>query len=166
MYIEFITNFVKYIVMLDNIDLLRVEVQTCKINTLFVSLQMLCEVETAMYNLQIDLPPPHNTTIITPEFWSKEGGVTQMLIQDWGVLKIYGDFVYDWTLGMNNILNATLPDTCKIRSHDKNPKRRCILKKKHLKLLKMKKSRMLKKQNLRRNSSSNRISRRKLFNLE
>lgn len=152
--------------MLDNIDLLRVEVQTCKINILFVSLQMLCEVETAMYNLQIDLPPPHNTTIITPEFWSKEGGVTQMLIQDWGVLKIYGDFVYDWTLGMNNILNATLPDTCKIRSHDKNPKRRCILKKRHLKLLKMKKSRMLKKQNLRRNSSSNRISRRKLFNLE
>ncbi|XP_072759433.1 uncharacterized protein [Anoplolepis gracilipes] len=54
-------------------------------------LQMLCEVENAMYNLQIDLPTPNNSSIITPKFWSKESDITQMLIQDWGVLKIILD---------------------------------------------------------------------------
>lgn len=116
------------------------KVQTCKINTLFLSLQMLCEVENALYNLQIDLPPPKNITIITSKFWSKEGDVTQMLIQDSGVLKNYKTFLFNWKLIMLNVLNATKFDTCKTRllneSRTKNLKKRCILERKHKKSLK------------------------------
>lgn len=150
-----------------NIDLLR-EVQMYKINILFVSLQMLCEVETAMYNLQINLPPPNNITIITPEFWSKEGGVTQMLIQDWGVYKIYKDSLKDWLSAIRNALNATLPVACQIKSQNINFRKRCFLKKRHKKWLKMKKRiKPIKKQFPRgRNNSSNRISRRRLIKLE
>ncbi|XP_011254819.1 uncharacterized protein LOC105250426 isoform X1 [Camponotus floridanus] len=132
-------------------------------------LQMLCEVENAMYNLQIDLPPPNNTTI-TSEL-AKEGGISRMLVQDWVVLKIYEKFLNDWSLGMRNALNVTIPNTCKIKSlngtHTENSEQ-CILKpRRPKKWLKMKKrAKTIKKKNSRgRNSSSNRILRSRLIKL-
>lgn len=129
---------------------------------------MLCEVENAMYNLQIDLPPPNNTTI-TSEL-AKQGGISRMLVQDLVVLKIYEKFLNDWSLGMRNALNVTIPDTCKTRSLNgthTNPEQ-CILKpRKPKKWLKMKKrAKMIKKKNSRgRNNPSNRILRRRLIKL-
>ncbi|KAL6446301.1 hypothetical protein ACFW04_001125 [Cataglyphis niger] len=131
-------------------------------------LQMMCEVQTAMYKLQIDLPPPNNITIITSEFWSKEGGVTQMLVQDWGVLKMYKDSLKDWLATIRNALNNTLPVACQMKSHNKNFRRRCVLRKRHQKWLKLKKRiKPIKKQfPCGRHNSSKRILRRRLIKLE
>ncbi|XP_029156079.1 uncharacterized protein LOC114928873 isoform X2 [Nylanderia fulva] len=103
-------------------------------------LQMLCEVENGMYNLQIDIPPPKNRAIITSKFWSKEGDVTQMLIQDSGVLKIYRTFLLNWKLIMLHVLNSPKFNSCKTKFHSeaqiKKLKRRCFLERKRKNSLK------------------------------
>lgn len=129
---------------------------------------MMCEVETAMYKLRIDLPPPNNVSIITSEFWSKEGGVTQMMIQDLGVHTLYRDSLKDWLAAIRDALNATLPVPCQIKSQNKNSRRRCVLKKRFEKWLKIKKRiKSLKKQFPRgRYKCSTRISRKRLIKFD
>lgn len=73
---------------------------------------MLCEVETAILNLGLQLPTTHTAQIVTDSSdWAKEGDHTQMLIQDWGVLRLYQIFLNDWTRAFRNA-TATGPGTC------------------------------------------------------
>lgn len=73
---------------------------------------MLCEVETAILNLGLDMPSTHTAVIVTESSnWAKEGDLTLMLIQDWGVLRLYQAFLNDWTRAFRNA-TATGPGTC------------------------------------------------------
>ncbi|XP_014485947.1 PREDICTED: uncharacterized protein LOC106750257 [Dinoponera quadriceps] len=75
-------------------------------------LRMLCEVETAILNLGLQLPTTHAAHIVTESLnWAKEGDLTLMLIQDWGVLRLYQNFLKDWTAAFRNA-TATGPGTC------------------------------------------------------
>ncbi|XP_035722187.1 uncharacterized protein LOC118441630 isoform X1 [Vespa mandarinia] len=75
-------------------------------------LRMLCEVETAILNLGLQLPTAHKAVIVTESRnWAKEGDLTLMLIQDWGVLRLYQTFLNDWTRAFRNA-TATGPGTC------------------------------------------------------
>lgn len=73
---------------------------------------MLCEVETAILNLGLKLPRAHQAVIVTESSnWAKEGDLTLMLIQDWGVLRLYQAFLKDWTRAFRNA-TAVGPGTC------------------------------------------------------
>ncbi|KAG7190463.1 hypothetical protein KM043_006567 [Ampulex compressa] len=75
-------------------------------------LRMLCEVETAILNLGLQVPTTHTALIVTESSnWAKEGDLTLMLIQDWGVLRLYQTFLNDWTRAFRNA-TATGPGTC------------------------------------------------------
>lgn len=64
---------------------------------------MLCEVETAITNLGIQLPKSHKAVIVTESSnWAKEGDLTLMLIQDSGVLHLYQAFLNDWIRAFRN----------------------------------------------------------------
>lgn len=73
---------------------------------------MLCEVETAIFNLGLQLPTSHKAEIVTESSnWAEEGDLTLMLIQDSGVLRLYRDFLNDWTRAFRNA-TAIGPGTC------------------------------------------------------
>lgn len=79
-------------------------------NFSFVWLQLLCEVEAAMINLELRTSTLNDAFIITDNLhWAKEGDLTLMLIQDWGVLKLYHTFLKDW---IKVFRNATTDNTC------------------------------------------------------
>ncbi|XP_012281364.1 uncharacterized protein LOC105700263 isoform X2 [Orussus abietinus] len=91
--------------------------------------RMLCEVETAILNLGLQLPVSHKSVIVTESSnWAKEGDLTLMLIQDWGVLRLYQVFLNDWMRAFRNA-TATGPGTCDpstlkpLSLKPKNPKR-------------------------------------------
>lgn len=122
---------------------------------------MLCEVETAILNLGLQLPTTHSEHIVTESSnWAKEGDLTLMLIQDWGVLRLYQIFLNDWTRAFRNA-TATGPGTCdpttiKPLSPKKNAKRRPGEKNGGKRAPKMKKQRPTRKRPVApgRNSSS------------
>lgn len=73
-------------------------------------LRLLCEVEAAMINLELRTSTLNDAFIITDNLhWAKEGDLTLMLIQDWGVLKLYHTFLKDW---IKVFRNATTDNTC------------------------------------------------------
>ena len=73
---------------------------------------MLCEVETAILNLGLQLPVTHKSVIVTESMnWAREGDLTLMLIQDSGVLRLYQAFLNDWIRALRNA-TATGPGTC------------------------------------------------------
>ncbi|XP_014608242.1 PREDICTED: uncharacterized protein LOC106788987 [Polistes canadensis] len=75
-------------------------------------LRILCEVETMMTNLGLEIPTSHKAVIVTENHdWSKEGDLTLLLIQDWGILRLFKDFLSDWKSAFRN---ATMrgPGTC------------------------------------------------------
>lgn len=73
---------------------------------------MLCEVETAILNLGLQLPVTHKSVILTESSnWAREGDLTLMLIQDSGVLRLYQAFLNDWIRALRNA-TATGPGTC------------------------------------------------------
>ncbi|KAI4484995.1 hypothetical protein M0802_012878 [Mischocyttarus mexicanus] len=76
------------------------------------TLRILCEVETMMTNLGMNIPTSHKSVIVTENRdWSKEGDLTLLLIQDWGILRIFRVYLNDWK---NAFRNATMkgPGTC------------------------------------------------------
>ncbi|XP_076245936.1 uncharacterized protein LOC143186251 [Calliopsis andreniformis] len=74
--------------------------------------KVLCEVETAILNLGLQLPTAHTEKIVTESSnWAKEGDLTLMLIQDWGVIKLYQTFLNAWTKAFRNA-TAPGPGTC------------------------------------------------------
>lgn len=76
------------------------------------SLQVLCEVETAMLNLGLQVPIAPTEKIVTESSnWAKEGDLTMMLIQDWGVIRLYQTFLNAWTKAFRNA-TAPGPGTC------------------------------------------------------
>ncbi|XP_025987304.1 uncharacterized protein LOC105194887 [Solenopsis invicta] len=72
-------------------------------------LRLLCEVEAAMINLELRTTNVNALIITDNMHWAKEGDLTQMLIQDWGVLKLYHTFLKDW---IKVFRNATTDNTC------------------------------------------------------
>ncbi|KAL0130009.1 hypothetical protein PUN28_001946 [Cardiocondyla obscurior] len=73
-------------------------------------LRLLCEVEAAMINLELRTSTLNDAFLITDNVhWAKEGDLTLMLIQDWGVLKLYHTFLKDW---IKVFRNATTDNTC------------------------------------------------------
>ncbi|XP_077259427.1 uncharacterized protein LOC143895871 isoform X2 [Temnothorax americanus] len=73
-------------------------------------LRLLCEVEAAMINLALRTSTLNDAFMITDNVhWAKEGDLTLMLIQDWGVLKLYHTFLKDW---IKVFRNATTDNTC------------------------------------------------------
>ncbi|XP_014231863.1 uncharacterized protein LOC106655815 [Trichogramma pretiosum] len=75
-------------------------------------LRMLCEVETAILNLGLQLPSTYKATLVTGSSnWAREGDLTLMLIQDSGVLRLYQAFLNDWIRALRNA-TATGPGTC------------------------------------------------------
>lgn len=81
-------------------------------NNSFLNSQTLCEVETAIFNLGLQLPTTHKANIVTESSnWAEEGDLTLMLIQDSGVLRLYRDFLNDWTRAFRNA-TAIGPGTC------------------------------------------------------
>lgn len=79
---------------------------------LHLSLQVLCEVETAILNLGLQVPTAHTAKIVTESSnWAKEGDLTLMLIQDWGVIRLYQTFLKAWTEAFRNA-TAPGPGTC------------------------------------------------------
>ncbi|XP_011687677.1 PREDICTED: uncharacterized protein LOC105449916 isoform X2 [Wasmannia auropunctata] len=70
-------------------------------------LRLLCEVEAAMINLELRTSTLNDAFIITDNVqWAKEGDLTLMLIQDWGVLKLYHTFLKDWIKVFRNATSA------------------------------------------------------------
>ena len=64
---------------------------------------MLCEVETAIFNLGLQLPTTLKAEIVTESSnWAEEGDLTTMLIQDSGILRYYRVFLNDWTRAFRN----------------------------------------------------------------
>ena len=77
-----------------------------------VWLQVLCEVETAILNLGLQVPTAHTAKIVTESSnWAKEGDLTLMLIQDWGVIRLYQTFLNAWTKAFRDA-TAPGPGTC------------------------------------------------------
>lgn len=75
-------------------------------------LRVLCEVETAMLNLGLQVPIAPTEKIVTESSnWAKEGDLTMMLIQDWGVIRLYQTFLNAWTKAFRNA-TAPGPGTC------------------------------------------------------
>ncbi|XP_015511039.1 uncharacterized protein LOC107217868 [Neodiprion lecontei] len=74
-------------------------------------IRMLCEVETAIVILGIELPSSYEAAIVTesPD-WTEKGDFTRMLVQDSGVIQLYKGFLRDWMVAFWN-LAATLKDT-------------------------------------------------------
>ncbi|XP_076165173.1 uncharacterized protein LOC143145562 isoform X1 [Ptiloglossa arizonensis] len=82
-------------------------------------LRVLCEVETAILNLGLQIPTAHTAKIVTENSnWAKEGDLTLMLIQDWGVIRSYQTFLNAWTKAFRNA-TAPGPGTCD--SNRQNP---------------------------------------------
>lgn len=82
---------------------------------------MLCEVEAAILNLGLEVPEKN---ILTWD-WEEEGDTTVMLVQDWGVLRVYRTILNEWILAFRNATAATVttePDVCKpkIKPNQKN----------------------------------------------
>ncbi|XP_012528328.1 uncharacterized protein LOC105832166 isoform X2 [Monomorium pharaonis] len=72
-------------------------------------LRLLCEVEAAMINLELRTSNV-NALVVTDNLqWAKEGDLTLMLIQDWGVIKLYHTFLKDW---VKVFRNATSNNGC------------------------------------------------------
>ncbi|KAG6795521.1 hypothetical protein HZU73_09304 [Apis mellifera caucasica] len=66
-------------------------------------LRVLCEVETAILNLGLQVPAAHTAKIVTESSnWAKEADLTSMLIQDWGVIRLYQAFLKAWTKAFRN----------------------------------------------------------------
>ncbi|XP_043508452.1 uncharacterized protein LOC122527924 isoform X1 [Frieseomelitta varia] len=75
-------------------------------------LKVLCEVETAILNLGLQVPTAHTAKIVTESSnWAKEGDLTLMLIQDWGVIRLYQKFLNAWTKAFRDA-TAPGPGTC------------------------------------------------------
>ncbi|KAJ8688084.1 hypothetical protein QAD02_023879 [Eretmocerus hayati] len=75
-------------------------------------LRMLCEVETAILNLGVQMPAMHKSILVSESSnWAREGDLTLMLIQDSGVLRLYQAFLNDWIRALRNA-TATGPGTC------------------------------------------------------
>ncbi|XP_031841136.1 uncharacterized protein LOC116430743 isoform X2 [Nomia melanderi] len=75
-------------------------------------LRVLCEVETAIFNLGLQIPTAHTAKIVTESSnWAKEGDLTHMLIQDGGVIRLYQTFLNAWTKAFRNA-TAPGPGTC------------------------------------------------------
>ncbi|XP_046749841.1 uncharacterized protein LOC124413357 [Diprion similis] len=74
-------------------------------------LRMLCEVETAIVILGIELPSSYKAAIVTesPD-WTEKGDFTRMLVQDSGVIQVYKVFLKDWIRALRN-LAATAKDS-------------------------------------------------------
>ncbi|XP_015609078.1 uncharacterized protein LOC107274441 isoform X2 [Cephus cinctus] len=92
-------------------------------------LRMLCEVESAILNLGLQLPSQHKSSVVTENpSWAREGDDTTLLIQDWGVIRLYQAFLTDWTRAFRDA-TATGPGTCDpkklkpINGRPKNPRR-------------------------------------------
>ncbi|XP_034946570.1 uncharacterized protein [Chelonus insularis] len=138
---------------------INVEYKITKRNEIITEMQnevlrMLCEVETAILNLGLQLPKSHKTSVVTDSTdWATEGDLTLMLIQDWGVLRLYQAFLNDWIRAFRNA-TAIGPGTCDPNSvkplvhypKHRNPKR---------KRLKAKKLAQMKKHNKSAKRSSN-----------
>jgi len=62
-----------------------------------------------MINLELGTSTSNDAFVITDLHWAKKGDLTLMLIQDWGVLKLYHTFLKDW---MKVFRNATTDNTC------------------------------------------------------
>lgn len=73
---------------------------------------MLCEVETAITTLGIELPASHKAAIVTESpHWTTKADFTRMLVQDSGILRLYQIFLNDWVRVFRNA-TATGPGTC------------------------------------------------------
>ncbi|KAK0160169.1 hypothetical protein PV328_007600 [Microctonus aethiopoides] len=79
-------------------------------------LRMLCEVESAILDLELPSPEIYKATVVTDSNdWASEGDLTLMLIQDWGILRLYQAFLNDWTRAFRNA-TATGLGTCDPKS--------------------------------------------------
>ncbi|XP_060822074.1 uncharacterized protein LOC132910410 isoform X1 [Bombus pascuorum] len=75
-------------------------------------LRVSCEVETAILNLGLQVPKAHTAKIVTESsYWAEEGDSTSMLIQDWGVIRLYQTFLDAWTAAFRNATERG-PGTC------------------------------------------------------
>ncbi|XP_033322976.1 uncharacterized protein LOC117218580 isoform X2 [Megalopta genalis] len=77
-------------------------------------LKVLCEVETAISNLGIKTSTSHTERMVTESSnWAKEGDLTLMLIQDWGVIRLYQRFLKAWTKAFRDATaKVNGPGTC------------------------------------------------------
>ncbi|XP_058792492.1 uncharacterized protein LOC131664970 isoform X2 [Phymastichus coffea] len=106
-------------------------------------LRMLCEVETAILNLGLQLPTTHKSILVTESpSWAREGDLTLMLIQDSGVLRLYQTFLNDWMRALRNAtaIGSGTCDPTKLR-----PLSSSFKSKKLQKLQKQKKRKKMKK---------------------
>lgn len=130
-------------------------------------MQLLCEVEAAMINLELRTSTLNDAFIITDNLhWAKEGDLTLMLIQDWGVLKLYHTFLKDW---IKVFRNATTDNTCdrniKSLAFTPNMPKKWFNEKRGTRMPKMRKHKPTRKpgrnnslhQNLRKGSQRNRL---------
>jgi len=69
----------------------------------------------------------HSSVIVTESLnWAKTGDMTLMLIQDWGVLRLYRTFLNDWMRAFRNAtaIGSGVCDPTKIKPLDMKPRRR------------------------------------------
>ncbi|KAJ1525922.1 hypothetical protein ONE63_009110 [Megalurothrips usitatus] len=71
---------------------------------------MLCEVETAMQDRGLPLPPSglpsDGLADVDPSRWNPNPDLTGALIQDWGVVSAYTDALYGWALILRELGHA------------------------------------------------------------
>jgi hypothetical protein len=69
----------------------------------------------------------HSSVIVTESLnWAKTGDMTLMLIQDWGVLRLYRTFLNDWMRAFRNAtaIGSGVCDPSKIKPLDMKPRNR------------------------------------------
>ncbi|RLU25488.1 hypothetical protein DMN91_001644 [Ooceraea biroi] len=87
-------------------------------------LRLLCEVETAIVNLGLKMPRTRTERVINKKNWQEKGDLTRMLIQDWGVLKVYRIFLNDWMTVFRNATKKGTGRCVHIKSLFRNMKNR------------------------------------------
>ncbi|PSN39698.1 hypothetical protein C0J52_25975 [Blattella germanica] len=83
--------------------------------------QVLCEVDSAMISLGIKRPEQVEDDLLfsKPDKWNSDPDHTSSLIQDWGVISLYRNFVIDWYLIMGKVNKNT---GCKDNKRRRKPK--------------------------------------------
>jgi hypothetical protein len=70
--------------------------------------QVLCEVEWALESLNAAVPERVQEDLFPKkEKWNANPDITGLLVQDWGVISLYKNFLGDWHLIINSVNKKT-----------------------------------------------------------
>lgn len=90
----------------------------------FAYLQLLCEVETAILNVGLQLPSRLSAEAGNNMIWDFQPDHTGGLIQDWGVLAAYQTFLDDWLKIVRRLVGNKSNVPCKPKHKKKSSRKK------------------------------------------